>query len=64
MSERAREKEKIGSEAGERLRAMFARWSKEEAAGMHDDSEPSWEEAKKALNEGRPADGKPFPEES
>jgi hypothetical protein len=38
---------------------LFARWSKEEAAGMHDD-EPSWGEAKKALNEGRPEGGEPF----
>jgi hypothetical protein len=57
-----RETEKTGPKAAERLRALFARWAKEEAEGLYDD-EPSWEEVMKALNEGRPDDGKPFPEE-
>ncbi len=53
---------KTGPEAAERLRALFARWAKEEAEGLYDD-EPSWEEVQRALSEGRPADGKPFPKE-
>lgn len=61
MNERMRETEKTGPEAAERLRELFARWAKEEAEGLYDD-EPSWEDVKKALNEGRPDDGKPFPE--
>lgn len=53
---------KTGPEAAAKLRALFARWAQEEAEGLYDD-EPSWEEVMKALNEGRPHDGKPFPEE-
>ena len=61
MGKRTEEMAKTGPEAAERLRALFARWAKEEAEGIYDD-EPSWEEVAKALNEGRPAEGKPFPE--
>ena len=53
---------KTGPEAAERLKALFARWAREEARREYRD-EPSWEEVKRILNEGRPADGKPFPEE-
>lgn len=62
MDKRTEEMAKTGPEAAERLRALFARWAKEEAEGMYDD-EPSWEEVMRALNEDRPEDGKPFPEE-
>jgi hypothetical protein len=41
---------------------MFARRAREEAERGYED-EPSWEEVKKALNEGRPAGGKPFADE-
>ena len=50
---------KKGPEAAGRLDVLFARWAREEAEHDYDD-EPSWEEVKRALNEGRPADGKPF----
>ncbi len=53
---------KTGPEAAETLRALFARWAREEAGRDYQD-EPSWEEVKRALNEGRPDDGKPFPGE-
>ena len=62
MDRQTREMAKTGPEAAERLRALFARWAREEAEGLYDD-EPSWEEVQRALNEGRPADGKPFPKE-
>lgn len=52
---------KTGPEAAERLRSMLARWEREEAARGHE-NEPSWDEVKRALNEGRPDGGKPFPE--
>jgi hypothetical protein len=61
MDKQTEEMKKTGPEAAERLRALFGRWAKEEAEGLYDD-EPSWEEVEKALNEGRPDDGKPFPE--
>lgn len=59
MNERTKETQKTGPEAAERLRALFARWAKEEAEGLYDD-EPSWEEVMKALNEDRPNASKPF----
>jgi len=49
-------------ESAERLRALFGRWAREEARRDYE-NEPSWEEVKRALNEGRPEDGKPFSEE-
>lgn len=62
MDRRTRELEKTGPEAAARLKALFARWAREEAKREYR-GEPSWEEVKRILNEGRPADGKPFPEE-
>jgi hypothetical protein len=50
-----------GPEAAERLRTLFAQWAREEVERSYED-EPSWEEVKRVLNEGRPTDGKPFPE--
>lgn len=61
MDGQTKEVKKTGPEAAERLRALFGRWAREEAERGYED-EPSWEEVKRALNEGRPADGKPFPE--
>lgn len=46
----------------EEARELFARWAAEEEAGY--EGEVSWEAFKKALNEERPEDGKPFPESS
>jgi len=66
MNERTKETEKTGPEAAERLRALFARWAKEEAEGLYDD-EPSWEEIRNALDEEREREGaarRLFPEES
>lgn len=66
MGKRTEEMSKTGPEAAERLRALFARWAKEEAEGMYDD-EPSWEEVRNALDEEREREGaarKLFPEES
>ena len=37
MNERMRETKKTGPKAAERLRALFARWAKEEAEGLYDD---------------------------
>lgn len=62
MNQQTRELKRTGPEAAQRLRAMFEEWAREEAETDYGD-EPCWEEIKKALNEGRPADGKPFPEE-
>ena len=45
----------------ERARELFERWAEEEAAGYR--GEVPWEEFKRDLNEGRPAHGKPFPDE-
>lgn len=50
---------KHGPEAAGRLDALFARWAREEAERDYD-SEPLWEEVKRALNQARPAAGKPF----
>ncbi len=61
MDRQTKEMKKIGPEAAERLKALFTRWAREETERGYED-EPSWEEVKRALNEGRPADGKPFPE--
>ncbi len=61
MSQHTKETRKTGAEAARRLQALFEGWTREDAETGYD--EPSWEEVKKALNEGRPADGKPFPEE-
>jgi hypothetical protein len=61
MDGRTRELKKTGPEAAERLKTLFAQWEREEARREYGD-EPSWEEVKRILNEGRPADGKPFPE--
>ncbi|MBA2618045.1 MAG: hypothetical protein H0U91_07740 [Rubrobacter sp.] len=61
MNERTKEMAKTRPEAAERLRALFARWAKEEAEGLCND-EPSWEEVAEALNEGRPSGAKPFSE--
>lgn len=60
MERGTREIDRTGPEAAARLRTLFARWEREEAARGYED-EPSWEEVKRALNEGRPDDGKPFP---
>lgn len=62
MSQRTEDIKKTGPEAAQKLRALFEEWAREDAGTGYGD-EPSWEEVKKALNEGRPADGKPFPEE-
>lgn len=61
MSGRTIEARKTGPEAAERLRALFAKWDREEAETGHEE-EPSWEDVKTVLNEGRPEDGKPFSE--
>lgn len=66
MNERTKEMEETGPEAAERLRALFARWAEEEAAGMYDD-EPPWEEIRAALDREREREGaarKLFPEKS
>lgn len=66
MNERTEEIAKTGPEAAEKLRALFARWAKEEAEGLYDD-ESSWEEIRTALDEEREREGaarKLFPEES
>jgi hypothetical protein len=60
MNERTKEAKRTGPEAAEKLRALFTEWSREEA-GRAREGEPSWEEVREALNEGRPEDGKPFP---
>ncbi len=62
MSQQTEDIKKTGSEAAQKLRALFETWAREDAEASYED-EPSWEEVKKALNEGRPSDGKPFPEE-
>lgn len=62
MESGTKESRKTGPEAAKRLRVLFARWKREEATRDYGD-EPSWEEVKRALNEGRPEDGKPFPGE-
>lgn len=62
MKKQAKEPKNTGPEAAQRLRALFERWAQEEAKRGYED-EPSWEEVKRALNEGRPADGKPFADE-
>lgn len=64
MSGRTKEAGKTGPEAAEKLRALFAEWRREEAGGgdVGESGEPSWEAVREALNEGRPEDGKPFPE--
>lgn len=59
MEKQTEELKKTGPEAARRLDALFARWAREEAERGYED-EPSWEEVKRALNEGRPSDGKPF----
>jgi len=59
VGKQTKEPKKTGPEAAGRLDALFARWAREEAERDYAD-EPSWEEVKRALNEGRPADGKPF----
>lgn len=46
----------------EEARELFAQWAAEEEAGYR--GEVSWEAFKKALNEERPKDGRPFPESS
>lgn len=43
-------------------RELSARWAAEEEAGY--EGEISWEAFEEALNEERPAHGKPFPESS
>jgi hypothetical protein len=66
MGKQREEMAKTGPEATERLRALFARWAKEEAEGLYDD-EPSWEEIRDALDEEREREGaarRLFPEES
>lgn len=62
MSRGTKETRMTGAEAAERLRALFAAWDQEEAGDGIQRGEPTWEEVKKALNEGRPEDGKPFPD--
>jgi hypothetical protein len=62
VERRTKEVNKTGPEAAERLEALFVRWAREEAEQDYE-GEPSWEEVKGVLNEGRPADGKPFPEQ-
>lgn len=62
MSQQTKQMRKTGAEAAKRLNTLFERWAREATETSYQD-EPSWEEVKKALNEGRPADGKPFPEE-
>lgn len=62
MSQQTKEMKKTGAEAAQRLKALFEKWAREDAETGYED-EPSWEAVKKALNEGRLADGKPFPEE-
>ncbi len=62
MEKQTKGLKEMGPEVAERLRAMFARWAREEAERGYED-EPSWEEVKMASNEGRPADGKPFADE-
>jgi hypothetical protein len=62
MSQQMKDIKKTGPEAAQKLRALFEKWAREEAASNYE-GEPSWEEVKKALNEGRPADGKPFSKE-
>lgn len=62
MSHQTREIKNTGPEAARRLRSLFEEWAREDDEADYRD-EPSWEEIKTALNEGRPADGKPFPEE-
>ncbi len=62
MSRGTKETRKTGPEAAERLRALFAKWGREEAGDDIHGGEPPWEEVEKALNEGRPEDGKPFPD--
>ena len=62
MDGQTQELKKTGPEASERLKALFAQWAREEAEREYR-GEPSWEEVKRVLNEGRPANGKPFPEE-
>ncbi len=62
MSRGTKETRKAGPKAARKLRALFAEWDQEEAGdGIHR-GEPLWEEIEKALNEGRPDDGKPFPD--
>ncbi len=66
MGRRTEEMAKTGPEVAERLRALFARWAKEEAEGLYDD-EPSWEEIRGALDAEREREGaarKLFPEGS
>ncbi len=62
MSRGTKETRRTGPEAAERLKALFAEWSREEAGDGIQRGEPPWEEVEKALNEGRPEDGKPFPD--
>lgn len=57
-----RTKEKTNPEIAQRLKTLFEKWDREDAKASYR-TEPSWEEVKKTLNEGRPSDGKPFPEE-
>ena len=63
MSRETKAKGKTGgSEAAEKLRTLLARWEREEIGDGVLQEEPSWDEVTEALNEGRPEDGKPFPE--
>lgn len=62
MSQQTEETEKTGPDAAQRLKTLFEEWLREDAKADYRDK-PSWEETKKALNEGRPSDGKPFPGE-
>lgn len=60
MSQQTKGIKKTGAEAAQRLKALFEKWAREDTETGYED-EPSWEEVKKALNQGRPTDGKPFP---
>lgn len=62
MNQQTKDIKKTGTGAARKLRALFDEWARRDAETSYRD-EPSWKEVKITINEGRPADGKPFFEE-